>query len=179
MEDGGLDAIIFNASGCGVALKDYEHLLRDDPGGRTRGPVSALCHYVSKCWWTLASAGGRRDRASGNYHHLACTMQHGLGLRTTKALLAQVGFTVREPAEAHLLRLGRLYSILQPDISDKLRRRKLAHIDATQPQIVASGNIACITHLAAATNLPVVHTVELLDWATEPEPQPWAEMCRS
>ena len=74
---------------------------------------------------------------------------------------------MREPAEAHICcGSAGLYSILQPDIAEKLRRRKLAHIEATEPQIVASGNIGCITHLAAATRLPVVHTAELLDWAT-------------
>jgi glycolate oxidase iron-sulfur subunit len=169
MEDGGLDAIVFNASGCGVALKDYEHLLRDDPEWSERAArFSALYHYVSEVLVDVGLKPAVVETGQAVTYHLACTMQHGLGLRTpTKALLAQVGFTVREPAEAHICcGSAGLYSILQPDISDNLRRRKLAHIEATQPQIVASGNIGCITHLAAATDLPVVHTAELLDWAT-------------
>jgi glycolate oxidase iron-sulfur subunit len=169
MEDGGLDAIIFNASGCGVALKDYEHLLREDAEwGERAARVSSICHYVSETLVDLGLEPAVVETGQAVTYHLACTMQHGLGLRTpTKALLARVGFVVREPAEGHICcGSAGLYSILQPDISDKLRRRKLAHIEATQPQIVASGNIACITHLAAATRLPVVHTVELLDWAT-------------
>jgi glycolate oxidase iron-sulfur subunit len=169
MEDGGLDAIVFNASGCGVALKDYEHLLREDAEWAERAArVSSICHYVSETLVGLGLEPAVVETGQVVTYHLACTMQHGLGLRTpTKALLARVGFVVREPAEGHICcGSAGLYSILQPDISDKLRRRKLAHIEATQPQIVASGNIACITHLAAATRLPVVHTVELLDWAT-------------
>ena len=101
-------------------------------------------------------------------YHAACTMQHGLGLRTqSKALLTQAGFSVREPAEAHICcGSAGTYTVLQPEISDALRDRKLGHIAATEPAIVATGNIGCITQLAGRTGAPVVHTVELLDWAT-------------
>lgn len=169
IEDGGLDAIVFNASGCGVALKDYEHLLRDDPEWAERAArVSTMCHYVSEILVGVGLKPAVVETGQAVTYHLACTMQHGLGLRTpAKALMTQVGFVVREPAEAHICcGSAGLYPILQPDISEKLRRRKLANIEATRPEIVASGNIACITHLAAATDLPVVHTAELLDWAT-------------
>jgi glycolate oxidase iron-sulfur subunit len=168
-ENGALDAIVFNASGCGVALKEYAHMLRDDSEWAERAArVSAICHYVSEMLVDVGLKPAMVETGQVVTYHLACTMQHGLGLRTpTKALLAQVGFKVREPAEAHICcGSAGLYSILQPDIAEKLRRRKLAHIEATEPQIVASGNIGCITHLAAATDLPVVHTAELLDWAT-------------
>ena len=169
VEHGGLDAIVFNASGCGVSLKEYGHLLRDDSEWAERAArVSAICHYVSEMLVDVGLKPAIVETGQVVTYHLACTMQHGLKLRTpTKALLAQVGFEVREPAEAHICcGSAGLYSILQPDIAEKLRRRKLAHIKATEPQIVASGNIGCITHLAAATDLPVVHTAELLDWAT-------------
>ncbi len=169
MEQDDLDAILFNASGCGVALKEYEHLLGDDPEWAERAArVSAMCHYVSEILVDVGLKPAVVETGQAVTYQLACTMQHGLRLRTpAKALMAQLGFVVREPAEAHICcGSAGLYSILQPDISDKLRLRKLAHIEATQPRIVASGNIACITHLAAATDLPVVHLVELLDWAT-------------
>jgi glycolate oxidase iron-sulfur subunit len=95
-------------------------------------------------------------------------MQHGLGLRSqSKALLTQAGFSVREPAEAHICcGSAGTYSVLQPTLSDALRARKLAAIKATAPSIVATGNIGCITQLAASAGVPVLHTVELLDWAT-------------
>ena len=164
-EDGGLDAIIFNASGCGVALKDYEHLLRDDPECGTRRPGLGAVPLCPKAGGPWPRAGGRRDRAGGDLSsclHDAARPRLRTGQRCRRRSASRCANRRRR----RLLWPGRLYSILQPDISDKLRRRKLAHIDATQPQIVASGNIACITHLAAAADLPVVHTVELLDWAT-------------
>ena len=166
---GELDAIVFNASGCGVSLKDYGHLLSDDaewaePARR----VSALSRDVSEVLLELGAVATSPLTGQTVTYHSACTMQHGLKLRTqAKQLLTAAGFTVREPAEPHICcGSAGAYSILQPDLSQQLRARKVAHIEATDPEIVASGNIGCITHLAAATRLPVVHTVELLDWAT-------------
>jgi glycolate oxidase iron-sulfur subunit len=106
-------------------------------------------------------------------YHAACTMQHGLGLRTqSKALLEQAGFVVREPEAAHICcGSAGTYSVLQPELSEALRRRKLATIEATAPSVVATGNIGCITQLSGERRHPVVHTIELLDWATGgPEP---------
>ncbi len=104
IEDGGLDAIVFNASGCGVALKDYEHLLRDDPEWAERAArVSSMCHYVSEILVDVGLKPAVVETGQAVTYHLACTMQHGLGLRTpAKALMTQVGFVVREPAEAHI-----------------------------------------------------------------------------
>ena len=169
VEDGGLDAIVFNASGCGVSLKEYGYLLRDDPEWAGRAArISALCKDISEVLIDLGLAPTVAGTGQAVAYQLACTMQHGLGLRTqAKALLAQAGFTVREPAESHICcGSAGAYAILEPELAQRLRDRKVANIEATQPQIVASGNIGCITHLAAATRLPVVHTVELLDWAT-------------
>jgi glycolate oxidase iron-sulfur subunit len=100
-------------------------------------------------------------------------MQHGLGLRTqSKALLTRAGFDVWEPAQAHICcGSAGTYSVLQPELSDALRERKLAAIAATAPSVVATGNIGCITQLSAGSGAPVIHTVELLDWATG-GPQP-------
>jgi glycolate oxidase iron-sulfur subunit len=99
---------------------------------------------------------------------MACSMQHGLGLRTlSKQLLTAMGFEVREPAEAHIC-CGSpgSYSILEPELADRLRARKVGHLEATRPDVIAAGNIGCINHIAAGTAIPVVHTVELLDWMT-------------
>jgi glycolate oxidase iron-sulfur subunit len=169
VENGGLDAIVFNASGCGVSLKEYGHLLRDDPEWAERAArISALCRDVSEVLLDLGLEPAVLETGQAVTYQLACTMQHGLGLRTqAKALLARAGFEVREPAEAHICcGSAGAYAILEPELSLALRDRKLANIEATRPQIVASGNIGCITHIAAASRLPVVHTVELLDWAT-------------
>jgi glycolate oxidase iron-sulfur subunit len=100
-------------------------------------------------------------------YHAACSLQHGQQVRTApKALLARAGFEVRDVAEGHLCcGSAGTYNMLQPDISRRLRDRKVANIEATQAAMVAAGNIGCITQIAGGTGLPVVHTVELLDWA--------------
>ena len=153
----------------GVALKEYEHLLRDDPEWAER--ARPRFGDVPLCLEILVDVGFEPvvvETGQAVTYHLACTMQHGVWLRTpAKALLARAGFVVREPAEAHICcGSAGLYSVLQPEIGCA---GASWHIEATQPQIVASGNIACITHLAAATDLPVVHMAELLDW-TRPKP---------
>ncbi len=166
---GALDAVVFNASGCGVSLKDYGHLLRDDATwGPLAAEIAALSRDVSAIVFDLGLKPAAIATGQRVTYHLACTMQHGLGLRTeAKRLLSQAGFIVAEPAEGHICcGSAGLYGILQPDLAGRLRQRKLTNIAATEPEIVATGNIGCITHLAAATAIPVVHTVELLDWAT-------------
>ena len=175
VEDGGLDAIVFNASGCGVSLKEYGHLLRDDPEWAERAArISALCRDISEVLIDLGIKPAVLETGQAVTYQLACTMQHGLGLRTqAKALLAQAGFKVHEPAESHICcGSAGVYGVLQPELSAALRDRKVAHIEATQPEIVATGNIGCITQIASATKTPVLHTVELLDWAWGgPKPQ--------
>jgi len=168
-DQNGLDAIISNASGCGVQLKDYGHLLADDPewaAGAAR--VTALVKDISEVMLDLGLRPPAVETGHAVAYHTACSMQHGLGLRTeSKTLLAEAGFDVREPAESHICcGSAGTYSILQPAIAGRLRDRKAANLDATEPAIIAAGNIGCITHIAGGTKRPVVHTVELLDWAT-------------
>ncbi len=171
---GDLDAIVFTASGCGVTLKDYGHLLRNDEAWADRAAsVSALCRDVSELLLELdfPKVNGSVGEANGVpivAYHTACSMQHGLGLRIlAKDLLGRAGFDVRLPDETHVCcGSAGTYSILQPELSRQLRDRKAAHLTATTPDIIAAGNIGCITHLAEAVDRPVVHTVELLDWAT-------------
>ena len=101
-------------------------------------------------------------------YHSACSMQHGQKIRTTpKTLLSQAGFTVKDVPEGHLCcGSAGTYNIMQPAIARELRDRKVAHIESTAPDLIAAGNIGCITQIKSGTRLPIVHTVELLDWAT-------------
>jgi glycolate oxidase iron-sulfur subunit len=175
IDDGGLDAVVFNASGCGVSLKDYGHLLRNDPEwAAPAARISAISKDVSEL---LVELGLKKPAvATGQKvtYHTACSMQHGLGLRgQSKRLLSDAGFQVREPAEGHLCcGSAGTYSILQPELSMRLRDRKIANLEATEPEIIAAGNIGCLTHIGGGTRVPMVHTVELLDWATGgPKPQ--------
>lgn len=174
LESGDLDAIVFNASGCGVAIRDYGHLLRADPEwAEPAARISSLARDVTEVLLELGLQTPVLSEIGSVTYHAACTMQHGLGLRTqSKVLLTQAGFDVREPAEAHICcGSAGTYSVLQPELSDALRERKLAAIAATAPSVVATGNIGCITQLSGGDGAPVIHTVELLDWATG-GPQP-------
>ncbi len=167
-----LDAVVFNASGCGVSLVDYGHLLAGDPAWADAARhLAAISRDVSEIMVDLGLDTAVPPAPPAPLtvtYHMACSMQHGLGLRSqSKQLLRDAGFEVREPAESHICcGSAGTYSILQPDLSVQLRDRKLAAITATDPAIIAAGNIGCMTHLAGATTIPVVHTVELLDWAT-------------
>jgi glycolate oxidase iron-sulfur subunit len=169
LETGGLDAIVFNASGCGVAIRDYGHLLAGEADWmKPAAQIATLARDVTEVLLTLGLKPSVLPERIPVTYHAACTMQHGLGLRTqSKALLEQAGFVVREPDAAHICcGSAGTYSVLQPELSEALRRRKLAAIKATAPAVVAAGNIGCIAHLSGEQQLPVVHTVELLDWAT-------------
>ena len=169
MDGGGLDAVVFNASGCGVSLKDYGHLLRHDPEwAEPAARISAISKDVSELLVELGLKKPVVATGRAVTYHTACSMQHGLGLRgQSKQLLADAGFDVREPAEGHLCcGSAGTYSILQPELAMRLRDRKVANLEATEPEIIAAGNIGCLTHIGGGTKVPMVHTVELLDWAT-------------
>jgi glycolate oxidase iron-sulfur subunit len=168
----GLDAIVINASGCGTTVKDYGFMLREDAAYAEKASrISALARDVTEVIETLElpplapAADISKQRVA---YHSACSMQHGQRLHTgPKALLAAVGFEPLDVPEGHLCcGSAGTYNLLQPEIAAALRDRKLANIAATQPDLVATGNIGCITQLAPGCEVPVVHTVELLDWAT-------------
>jgi glycolate oxidase iron-sulfur subunit len=168
IEKGGLDAIITTAAGCGTALKNYGFLLRDDPQyTRKAATVSALARDISEMLAPCPPAGSHAIRRCTVAYHSACSLQHGQKVHETpRQLLAGAGFVVKDIAEGHLCcGSAGVYNILQPDIAQKLRRRKADHIDKVAPDIVATGNIGCIAQLSGAVRAPVVHTVELLDWA--------------
>ncbi len=166
---GGLDAIVINASGCGTTVKDYGFMFRNDPElAEPAKRISALARDVSEIMSeiglkTRVGPVGRRVA-----YHGACSLQHGQQVRRQpKRLLEEAGFEVVEPPEAHLCcGSAGTYNLLQPEIAARLRERKVANLESARPDMIATGNIGCMTQIASGTRLPVVHTVELLDWAT-------------
>ncbi|MES0213041.1 glycolate oxidase subunit GlcF [Mesorhizobium sp. M0028] len=173
IEQGGLDAIVITASGCGTAIKDYGFMLRLDPAYADKAArVSALAKDITEYLGSLDLPEPVRRPGAIVAYHSACSMQHGQKItRQPKELLVRAGFVVREPREGHLCcGSAGTYNILQPGISATLRDRKVRNIEATGAEIVATGNIGCITQIASAAKLPVVHTIKLLDWAYGGEP---------
>ncbi len=168
VQAGGLDAIIVTASGCGTTIKDYGFMLRLDPAyAEKAAKVSALARDVTEYLVTLDLPEPMRRPGLTVAYHSACSLQHGQKVtRPPKELLAAAGFTVREPLEPHLCcGSAGTYNILQGEIAATLRDRKVANIEALRPDVIAAGNIGCITQIASGTGVPVVHTVRLLDWA--------------
>ena len=165
----GLDAVIINTSGCGTTVKDYGFLLREDADWAGKAAsVSAIARDISEFMSDLGLMSPVLETGHRVAYHSACSMQHGQRIRRQpKELLAASGFTVAEIAEAHLCcGSAGTYNLLQPEIAGRLRDRKVANIEKTEPELIAAGNIGCMTQIASGTDLPVVHTVELLDWAT-------------
>jgi len=172
-QDGGLDAVVVNASGCGTMVKDYGYMLRNDPAWAERAAwLSGITRDVSEVVDELNIDGQQPQGAPTVTYHSACSLQHGQKIKQLPvSLLEAAGFEVREPAEGHLCcGSAGTYNILQSEIADRLRDRKIGHIRNTDPGVVAAGNIGCIMQLenglAGPGAVPVVHTVELLDWAT-------------
>jgi glycolate oxidase iron-sulfur subunit len=172
----GLDAILVTASGCGTTIKDYGFMLRTDSAYAERaGKVSALTRDVCEYLANLHLSTPPRPNRLVVAYHAACSLQHGQRItREPKALLARAGFTVREVPEGHLCcGSAGTYNFLQAELAQRLRDRKIANIEKVAPDVIAAGNIGCITQIAAGTEIPVVHPVELVDWATG-GPQPAA-----
>ena len=164
----GLDAIVTTASGCGTVIKDYGHMLRLDPAYAEKAArVSALAKDVTEFLSSLDLPLPANPVEAIVAYHSACSMQHGQKItQAPKVLLAQAGFTVRDVPEGHLCcGSAGTYNILQPEISAKLRDRKVANIERVKPDLIATGNIGCMTQIGSATGIPILHTVELLDWA--------------
>ena len=167
---GGLDAVVANASGCGTMLKDYGFLLRTDPAyAEKAAQIAALARDISEI---VAQLGLRPSRTVPKLrvaYHSACSLQHGQKIdREPKALLAAAGFEVVDVPEGHLCcGSAGTYNLLQPELASALRDRKLVNVALTRADLVAAGNVGCMTQLAGDdAPMPVVHTVELLDWAS-------------
>jgi glycolate oxidase iron-sulfur subunit len=169
IEGEGLDAIVVNISGCGTTVKDYGFMLRTDPAyaGKAK-KVSALARDVSEYLAELGIQPPANRPGLTVAYHSACSLQHGQRVHAEpKNLLAACGFAVKDIPEAHLCcGSAGTYNILQPELARRLRDRKIGNIEKTAPDVIAAGNIGCITQIASGTAIPVVHPVELLDWAT-------------
>ncbi len=164
----GLDAILVTASGCGTMIKDYGFLLREDPAYAAKAAlVSALAKDMTEFIATLALPPPRDMPALAVAYQSPCSMQHGQKLDALpKRLLADAGYRLREIAEGHLCcGSAGTYNILQPDLAERLRERKIRNIESVAPDVVATGNIGCLTQLADGLERPILHTVELLDYA--------------
>jgi glycolate oxidase iron-sulfur subunit len=165
----GLDAILVTASGCGTVIKDYGYMLRENPdfaGAAAR--ISALAKDITEY---LAGIDLKPSQQNGDVviaYHSACSLQHGQKItQAPKELLSKSGFVVKDVPESHLCcGSAGTYNILQPDIANRLRDRKVANIAMVKPDMIAAGNIGCMVQIAGGTSVPVVHTIELLDWAT-------------
>ena len=163
-----IEAIVITASGCGTTIKDYGFMLREDPAYAEKARrVSAFAKDVTEFLdgFDLAPA-----KATGQVvaYHSACSMQHGQKIGDLpKRLLKRAGFRVKDVPEGHICcGSAGTYNILQPEIAARLRARKVANIERIKPELIATGNIGCITQIGLGTSVPILHTVELLDWAT-------------
>ena len=163
----GLDAIVINTSGCGTTVKDYGHMFRNEPLANDAARVSELAMDVSEVLMKLDLPQGGAKGLTVAYH-AACSLQHGQQIKTyPKDLLKTAGYTVVEPRDAHLCcGSAGTYNLMQPEISKELRARKVATLEERKPDVISAGNIGCMMQIGSATGIPVVHTVELLDWAT-------------
>ncbi|NRG19877.1 glycolate oxidase subunit GlcF [Rhizobiales bacterium] len=167
IEGEGLDAILITASGCGTTVKDYGFMLREDPAYAEKAArVSGLTKDITEFLSGLELGAPQRDGKLTVAYHSACSMQHGQKItREPKALLKAAGLEVKDIGEGHLCcGSAGTYNILQPDIARRLRDRKVANIEKTKPHLIATGNIGCMTQIGGGTDIPIVHTAELLDW---------------
>jgi glycolate oxidase iron-sulfur subunit len=155
---GTIDAIVTTAAGCGTLLKDYRHLVGEDV------PAKDILEFIAEVGLPPVV----KAHGTAVAYHAACSLQHGQQIKAAPPrLLAEAGFDVRLPAEGHLCcGSAGVYNILQPALADRLRDRKAANLAATQAVVVAAGNVGCMAQLAPALEAPIVHPVELLDWAT-------------
>jgi glycolate oxidase iron-sulfur subunit len=169
-EQDGLDAILVTTSGCGTVIKDYGFMLREDrdfagPAAKISALAKDITEYVGGI--SLQQAQQQHGDLVIAYHS-ACSLQHGQKItQLPKELLSKTGFVVKDVPESHLCcGSAGTYNILQPDIANRLRDRKVANIAMVKPDMIAAGNIGCMVQIAGGTSVPVVHTIELLDWAT-------------
>ncbi|NIY70974.1 glycolate oxidase subunit GlcF [Marivivens donghaensis] len=163
----GLDAIVINTSGCGTTVKDYGHMFRNDALATDAERVSSIAMDITELLSRLELPATNAQPLKVAYH-AACSLQHGQQIKAApKDLLRKAGFTVLEPANPHLCcGSAGTYNLMQPEISGELKRRKVGTLEALKPDVISAGNIGCMMQIGSGTGVPVVHTVELLDWAT-------------
>lgn len=165
--DEGLDAVVINTSGCGTTVKDYGHMFRGDPLATDAAKVAALARDITEVMADLALL-PRQAQPLRVAYHAACSLQHGQQIKATpKELLTAAGFTVVEPKDSHICcGSAGTYNLMQPAISGELKMLKVETLEALTPDVIAAGNIGCMMQIGSGTGVPVVHTAELLDWAT-------------
>jgi glycolate oxidase iron-sulfur subunit len=165
----GLDAILVTTSGCGTTIKDYGYMLREDKAYAAKAArIAALSKDITEYIASLDVVWPQQRSDLVVAYHSACSLQHGQKItQLPKELLSKSGFVVKDVPESHLCcGSAGTYNILQPDIARRLRERKVANIASVKPDVIAAGNIGCMVQIAGGASVPVVHTIELLDWAT-------------
>ncbi|WP_027795796.1 glycolate oxidase subunit GlcF [Paraburkholderia acidipaludis] len=167
--EAGVEAIVMNASGCGATVKEYAHLLRNDPAYADKARrIAELTRDISEILpdfeEELVAAARRRGIQTVAWHP-PCTLQHGQQLRGgVEKVLGALGLDVRVPADSHLCcGSAGTYSITQPRLSYALRNQKVDRLKALEPQLIVSANIGCIAHLQSGTTIPVTHWIELVE----------------
>ncbi len=167
MQGEGLDAVVINTSGCGTTVKDYGHMFRNEKLAEEAKAVAGIAMDVSEVLMKLDLPKGEKQPLKIAYH-AACSLQHGQQIKTyPKDLLKRAGYEVVEPKDSHLCcGSAGTYNLMQPEISKQLKARKVETLEAKTPDVIAAGNIGCMMQIGSGTETPVVHTVELLDWAT-------------
>ena len=161
------DAVVINTSGCGTTVKDYGHMFRNDRLAEEAADVSAKAMDISELLLQIGAPAQAPENLRIAYHS-ACSLQHGQQIKSApKTLLKDAGFEVVEPKDSHLCcGSAGTYNLMQPKISGELKARKISTLEAKDPDVIAAGNIGCMMQIGSGTTVPVVHTVELLDWAT-------------
>ena len=168
MDGAGLDAIVINTSGCGTTVKDYGHMFAQHALAEDAARVAGIAMDISELLMQLDIPDTADSQDLRVAYHAACSLQHGQKIKThPKTLLKKAGFDVVEPADSHLCcGSAGTYNLMQPEISGQLKERKVRTLEAKSPDVIAAGNIGCMMQIGSGTDVPIVHTVELLDWAT-------------
>jgi glycolate oxidase iron-sulfur subunit len=163
----GLDAVVINTSGCGTTVKDYGHMFEGDLLEGKAARVAQLARDVSEVLMEL-DLPKLPDQGLRVAYHAACSLQHGQQIKTfPKDLLRRVGYKVLEPENSHLCcGSAGTYNLMQPEISGQLKARKIETLEAKTPDVISAGNLGCMMQIGSGTDIPIMHTVELLDWAT-------------
>ncbi len=163
----GLDAIVINTSGCGTTVKDYHHMFKGTEHEDKAKAIAGLTKDISEILVKLELPDQAENQINVAYHS-ACSLQHGQKVSShPKDILKKCGYTISEPKDSHLCcGSAGTYNLLQPKISQELKDRKIQSLEAKKPDIIAAGNLGCMMQISSSTNIPVVHTVELIDWAT-------------
>ncbi len=160
-----VDAVVINTSGCGTTVKDYGYMFRDSDLAADAAEIAGKTFDISEL---MEEIGIKGDMDLKVAYHAACSLQHGQQIKDApKNLLRKAGFTVLEPSDAHLCcGSAGTYNLMQPELAGQLGAGKVATLEALTPDVIAAGNIGCMMQIGAGTDIPVIHTVELLDWAT-------------